>query len=353
MTSKLENHPPLRIGLAGFGLIGRRRARIAAADSRVQLAGIADPSPVARLEAAALYKVPVDADARKLLRRPLDVLLVAAPNVQAVPIAIAALRRGLHVLMEKPPGANLGQCRPLCSAAETSGRILKFGFNHRYHPAVARLAQAVRAGDIGKIINLRARYGHGGRPGYDQEWRGQARLSGGGELLDQGVHLLDLLHWLLGMPDSVYAELQTAVWPVQPLEDNAFALLHYPGGAVASLHSSWTQWKNLFSLEVFGETGSLIVEGLGGSYGPETLLHHRRRPAGGPPETTSAEFQGPDSSWQLEWEDFMNAMQHRAPYQGAPAEAMAVMQVLDRLRRSARLRRRLPIAVAQAAAAAV
>ena len=343
MAANLAEHPPLRLGLAGFGLIGRRRAQIAAADHRVVLTGLADPDPASRQEAAAIYKIPVYAEARALLRQPLDALLVAAPNLHAVPIAQAALRRGLHVLMEKPPGANLGQCRRLRVAAETAGRILKFGFNHRYHPAIFRLVQSVRAGDIGQIINIRARYGHGGRPGYEQEWRGQAKLSGGGELLDQGVHLLDLLHWLLGMPDSVYALLQTAVWPVQPLEDNAFALLHYPGGAVASLHSSWTQWKNLFSLEVFGVTGSLSVEGLGGSYGAETLIHHRRRPAGGPPDTSSAEFLGPDSSWQLEWEDFLNAVLCQAPYLGTPAEAVAVMQVLDSLRRSARTGRRVPI----------
>lgn len=344
MAIEISGISPLRIGIAGFGLIGRRRAQIAAADPRVQLAAIADPSSAARQEAAALYKVPVYAEARELLRRPLDVLLVAAPNVQAVPITVAALRRGLHVLMEKPPGANLSQCRRLQAAALSSGRVLKFGFNHRYHPAIFRLAQSVRAGDIGKVINLRARYGHGGRPGYEQEWRGQARLSGGGELLDQGVHLLDLLHWLLGSPDSVYALLQTAVWPVQPLEDNAFALLHYPNGAVASLHSSWTQWKNLFSLEVFGETGSLMVEGLGGSYGTETLIHHRRRPAGGPPDTTCAEFVGPDASWQLEWDDFLSALLHQTPCLGTPAEAVAVMQVLDGLRRSARLRRSVRLA---------
>ena len=172
MAANLAEHPPLRLGLAGFGLIGRRRAQIAAADYRVVLTGIADPDPASRQEAAALYKIPVYAEARALLRQPLDALLVAAPNLHAVPIAQAALRRGLHVLMEKPPGANLGQCRRLRTAAETAGRTLKFGFNHRYHPAIFRLVQSVRAGDIGQIINIRARYGHGGRPGYEQEWRG-------------------------------------------------------------------------------------------------------------------------------------------------------------------------------------
>src|SRR6185437_13051519 len=136
---------------------------------------------------------------------------------------------------------------------------------------------------------------------------GQAHLSGGGELLDQGVHLLDLLHGLLGQPCTVAAMLQTAVWPVAPLEDNALALLQYPGGVMASIHTSWTQWKNLFSLEVFCQRGAILVEGLGGSYGGERLIVDRRQPQGAP-ERQVTEYSGPDESWTIEWREYLEAI---------------------------------------------
>lgn len=342
--------PRLRLGIVGFGLIGRRRAQIAAEDGRAALVGVADPTPTAREIAAKQFQVPVFADAEELLNRePLDLLVVATPNSLAVPIAISALRRGLHVLIEKPPGTDAAQCRRLASAAARSGRLLKVGFNHRYHPALARLLTGVRQGEIGEVINLRAQYGHGGRPGYENEWRGRPQLSGGGELLDQGVHLLDLVHGLMGMPETVFAMLQTAVWPVHPLEDNGFALLRYPNGAVGSLHSSWTQWKNHFSLEVFGTRGALIAEGLGGSYGPERWILHRRRPEGGAPDTHEETFSGPDESWRIEWEEFLSGILHNMPYQGTPSDGLGVMTMLQALYRSARTGRAVRIAPRPAA----
>ncbi len=326
---------PLRVGIVGYGLIGRRRAEIVASDERVLLAGIADPSPVARAAAEQRFGVPAGADTDELLSRA-EIVIVATPNALAVPVVVAALQRGCHVLVEKPPGASAADCRAMARAARQARRILKIGFNHRYHPAIARLIAGVRAGDIGEVINVRARYGHGGRQGYESEWRGNAALSGGGELLDQGVHLLDLLHAVLGLPESVHGALQTAVWPVAPLEDNGFALLRYTGGAIASLHSSWTQWKNLFSLEVFGTQGALLAEGLGGSYGVERSIWYRRRPEGGVPEMVEEAFSGPDESWSLEWREFMGAILSGLAYQGTPAEGLAVMTVLEAIYRSAR-----------------
>jgi predicted dehydrogenase len=141
------------------------------------------------------------------------------------------------------------------------------------------------------------------------------------------------------MPQEVFCVTQTAFWPIAPLEDNAFALLRYPSGAVAALHTSWTQWKNLFSLEIFGRDGYLGLEGLGGSYGTETLTVGRRRPEGGAPDITRTTFPGPDESWRLEWEEFVGAMTRGTPYQGTPREGVGVMAALDGLYRSARAAR--------------
>lgn len=265
-----------------------------------------------------------------------DVVVVATPNGFLRDVAVAALDRGKHVLVEKPMGRNVDEARAMARAAEKSKRVLKVGFNHRYHPAIAEAHRRLRAGEIGKIINVRCRYGHGGRPGYEKEWRGNRELAGGGELTDQGVHVVDLLHWFAGTPRSAFAELQTAVWPLGDLEDNAFGIFRYESGAVASFHTSWTQWKNLFSLELFGDAGALLVEGLGRSYGTETLTLHRRRKEGGAPDTQTWTFDGPDDSWSLEWDDFLSAIGGKSAMLGSANDGLVAMRMLDALYRSAR-----------------
>ena len=268
-----------------------------------------------------------------------DVVIVSTPNAFLAEISIAALRAGKHVLLEKPMGRTLEEARAIAGAAQEAQRLVKVGFNHRYHPAIKRARELLAAGTIGAPINLRIRYGHGGRPGYEKEWRGNAELAGGGELTDQGVHALDLVHCFAGPPSEVAAMLQTAVWPITPLEDNGFAILRCGAGVVASLHTSWTQWKNLFSLELFGERGALIVEGLGGSYGPETLHVHERMLQGGAPSIRTERFEGADESWKAEWAGFVRAIREGTPYDGGPNDGLVVMAALDALYRSAESRR--------------
>ncbi len=327
----------MRVAVVGCGLIGSRRARVAVADPRTSVELVID----VREEAAAALGTECgcrwSVDWRAGLGDPaIDLVIVSTSNDQLAPVATAALAAGKHVLIEKPMGRTLSEARALQRAARESGRALKVGFNHRYHPGIARALTLVREDRVGHPINARARYGHGGRPGYDKEWRGRAELAGGGELTDQGVHVLDLFQALLGAPLEVFCRTQTAVWPVAPLEDNAWALLSYPGGAVASFHTSWTQWKNLFSLEVFGTEGYVSVEGLGGSYGVETLTLGRRRPEGGVPDLERESFPGPDESWREEWREFVDAVAGGTPYQGTPEDGVAVMRVLDALYRSAK-----------------
>ncbi len=327
---------PLRVGVVGCGLIGSRRAKETSLHACSRLGRVIDVD----VERAARLADELGCESgehwREVIQDPsIDVVVVSTPNRYLGEIGIAALQSGKHVFVEKPPGRNLTETRALAEAAERSGRRLKIGFNHRYHPAIRRAHQMISEGAIGELINIRARYGHGGRQGYEKEWRGDPELAGGGELLDQGVHIADLVHWFLGLPSEAYAELQTAVWPIAPLEDNAFGLFRYANGSVASFHTSWTQWKNLFSFEIFGNAGSLCIEGLGGSYGTERLVLARRKPQGGVPEIREEVFDGPDLSWNLEWKDFVSALREGTPYQGGPEDGLAAMTMIDALYRSA------------------
>jgi len=334
----------VRVAVIGCGLIGERRAREATASSRSRCVAVADPAReraemVARDAGAEV--VPGWRDA--VGRSDVDAVVVATPNRFLEEIAVAALAEGKHVLTEKPMGRNLAEARRMQEAAGRAGRVLKVGLNHRYHPAIAEAHRLVAAGEIGDIINLRCRYGHGGRPGYEREWRGSRELAGGGELTDQGVHVVDLLHWFAGTPTTAFGCLQTAVWPLGDLEDNGFGLFRFAEGSVALLHTSWTQWKNLFSLEVFGRSGAVVVEGLGRSYGPETLTVYRRKPEGGAPESTSSVFEGPDPSWRLEWEDFLGAALDGRPMLGTAEDGVVAMRMLDALYRSAAARAEIAV----------
>lgn len=324
-----------RVGVIGCGLIGGRRAATAAAHPSTEVAAVVDPD-LARAEALARgvggralrdWRAVVDDSS-------IDAVVVATPNGYLAEIGVAALEAGKAVLLEKPMGRTLAEAELLAASAVRAGRVLKVGFNHRYHPALERMLAAVRSGEIGRVVGIRARYGHGGRPGYEKEWRGDPELAGGGHLTDQGVHLADLIQGVAGLPARAVAFLQTAFWPLAPLEDNGYAMFHYADGAVAQIHVSMTQWKNLFSFEVHGETGAVLVEGLGGSYGEERLVRVRRRPEGGVPELAEESFPGPDRSWALEWEDFVSALGTGELRHGGPADGLAAMRMIGALYRS-------------------
>lgn len=327
----------INVAVVGCGLIGKRRAQEASFHPQSQLLAVADVNLAAAETLASEYSCQALTDWREAIAYPeVNAVAVATHNGMLAEIAIAALAAGKHVLIEKPMGRNLAEALKMAEAAASAQRVLKIGFNHRYHPALAKAYHLYKEGKIGEMINIRARYGHGGRPGYEKEWRGNPELAGGGELTDQGVHIADLIHWFAGLPTEAFSYLQTAVWPLQPLEDNGFGLFRFANGTVASFHTSWTQWKNLFSLEIYGQKGSLTIEGLGKSYGVERLILALRKPEGGVPEMEEIVFDQPDFSWQLEWEDFVNAIETGSSYLGTPEDGVAAMKMLNALYCSAK-----------------
>lgn len=298
----------MRVGVVGCGLVGRRRAAVVRESPRDQLVIVADVDRTRAEEVARENGCLVTTDWREVVSTDdVDVVIVSTTNDWLAPISIAAARNGKHVLCEKPLGRNPEESCQIVEAARANKVKLKTGFNHRHHGAIWKARELFDQGAIGEIYFIRCRYGHGGRPGYDKEWRANPEISGGGELLDQGIHALDLFRWFLGDFDEAVGFAATSFWNT-PVEDNAFALLRTAEARVASLHASWTQWKNLFSFEIFGRDGYLIVEGLGGSYGLERLIWGKRLPQSAPPEEKRFEFPGPDVSWDEEWREFVTAI---------------------------------------------
>ena len=291
------------IGIVGCGLIGQKRAKALGAGRLVACASRnlqnARRMAVGASGCAALQ------DWRDLVRLPsVAIVIVATSNDLLAEVSIGALENGKHVLVEKPASRSAAELSSVIRAAEDRGLLVRVAFNHRYHPAVRKARQMFCSGAIGEVLMVRARYGHGGRLGYDREWRADPALSGGGVLVDLGVHVIDLARLFLGELIYVAGHTATYFWDM-PVEDNAFLLLRNVKGNAAFLHVSCTEWKNMFSLEVYGNKGKLQVDGLGGSYGPEQLSHYNMLPEMGPPETTIYEFPGSDDSWNVEFAEFL------------------------------------------------
>jgi predicted dehydrogenase len=324
----------MNVGIVGCGLIGGKRAR---ALGNHRLVAVSDAVPVRAAALAATHPDCVAESQWQMLvsRADVDVVIAATSNDALAPVAVAALAAGKHVLLEKPGARSVSEIDTLMSAADRAQRLVKVGFNHRYHPALRKARLLVDDGAIGELLYVRGRYGHGGRPGYDREWRADPERSGGGELLDQGVHLIDLARWFLGDFVEVTGRLATFFWKM-PVEDNGFLLLTTARAQVAWLHASWTEWKIVFSFEIIGATGKLQIDGLGGSYGVERLTWYRMLPEMGPPETTIWEYPQEDRSWSLELDDFASAIERGVATSPSLADARAALVIVERVYAEAR-----------------
>jgi predicted dehydrogenase len=320
----------MNLAIVGCGLIGAKRLRSLGKEHRA----VAFADPVAARAQALAAQAPgavAVTDWRAAVERAdVDAVIVSTSNDALAPVTAAAVAAGKHVLVEKPAARNPDELVPIIAAADQRGVCIQVGFNHRYHPALQQARRLVDSGVLGPMMFIRARYGHGGRIGYDKEWRAKPEVSGGGELLDQGVHLIDLSRWFLGDFSDVQGHVATFFWDM-PVEDNGFLLLRTPGGQVAWLHATWTEWKNTFSFEISGRDAKLHIEGLGGSYGVERLAYYKMKPEMGPPETTIWEYPGEDHSWRDELAAFAQAIAARRPPPVTLRDAHAALTIVHRI----------------------
>jgi predicted dehydrogenase len=316
--------------IVGCGLVGGKRARaLVDLDAPVVTMYDTDPTRSEKLAAELGSRAVVaSSPGAAFAADGVELAVVGVTHDALVPLSVEALETGCHVLVEKPGARCRDELAALEDAARRAGRIVRVGYNHRFHPTVRAVKALVDSREYGRVLYLRARYGHGGRPDYAREWRADRSVSGGGELLDQGSHLVDLTRFLVGDVTLAFAELPTLFWPM-PVEDNAFLALRAEDGGIAWLHASWTEWKNLFSMEVALERARLDLEGLGGSYGTERLTVHAMRPEMGPPETTTREWAAPDESWRFEVEDFVAQLDGSKAVGAGLEDAAAVLHVID------------------------
>jgi predicted dehydrogenase len=316
----------VKAAVIGCGLIGRKRA-LAFPDS-VELTGCFDETALVAENFATEFGTRKFDSISELLEVPdLKFVVIATRHDSLHSLAITALKAGKHVFIEKPGAINLFQFEKVCEEARKSELKVHVGYNHRHHPAVKKALELSKNGSIGDVMFLRGRYGHGGRLGYEKEWRADKSKSGGGELIDQGTHLIDLSIGFLGELKLDYAATPNYFWKMD-VEDNVFMSLKNDSGSIAFLQASCTEWKNMFSLEIYGTTGKIEISGLGRSYGLETLTFHKMLPEMGPPLTESWSYPELDNSWGVEMHDFIDDIETGANNSDNLASSLDVLRVI-------------------------
>jgi predicted dehydrogenase len=325
----------LKVGIAGFGVVGKRRKNCIARHPGLRVVAVCDQT--FEDEGVLTDGVRYYRDYRRLLRDGLDVLFVCLTNDVAAQVTIAGLEAGLHVFCEKPPGRNVDDIVKViaCERAHP-GLKLMYGFNHRYHESVQEALRILRSGELGAVINMRGMYGKAKLITFNQpDWRTKRGIAGGGVLLDQGIHMVDLMRLFGGEFTDIHSFISNGHWGYD-VEDNAYAIMRTAGGVVGMLNSSATQWRHRFHLDINLERGSLILGGiLSGtkSYGAETLTVVRADPdndQGDPWEQVTRYNRDP--SWDGEISAFAVSILNDLPVQsGTSEDALRTMQLVFRI----------------------
>ena len=324
----------VRVGIAGFGVVGRRRR--AFVDQNPNLTTVAVSDITFGSSGVAADGLRCYADYHDLFGERLDALVVCLPNHLAAAATIDGLEHGLHVFCEKPPGRNVEDIRRVIAVErEHPGLKLKYGFNHRYHDSVIEANRIIRSGQYGPIINIRGVYGKSSIIPFASGWRAERRYAGGGILLDQGIHMLDMIRFFAGEFEDVRSFVSNTYWR-HDVEDNAYALLRSRDGCVAMLHSTATQWQHRFRLEVSLRDALLELTGIlsgSKSYGEERLRIIPRSEGssiGSFTETATSYLD--DQSWKREIDEFADVIVNDKPVvNGTSEEAKKVMQLVYRI----------------------
>ena len=324
----------IRCGIIGYGKMGKIRSQA------IEKSGLAMVSLVYDTNLPKEVAFPVAGSYKEIIESPeIDAVFICTPNHLIPRLCIAGLTAGKHVFSEKPPGFTANDVRGVIVAEQAAiGQKLMYGFNHRHHPSIVRMKQIVDNGELGKLLWMRGRYGKEVDASYFDGWRAKPELAGAGILLDQGIHMVDLMLFFGQGFHDVSAYVSNLFWKIDGIEDNVFAIFrNNETGVCASLHSTMTQWRYLFSLEVFLEGGALILNGLktsSGAYGDEVLTI-KRNPSylyDGRFESEETMTFDLDTSWQSENDLFFDAILNDKPvFSGSSQGALAVMELIDQI----------------------
>lgn len=307
----------MKIALIGSGGIGRKRALNLPVEMKIKI--VCDTDVLKGKQMAVDFGCSFERNWKKVVVDPeIEAVFVATTHNWLAPIGIESIKMGKHVFLEKPGATSLVEIKKLFSVYKKNPVVVAFGYNHRFHPAIQLAKKIIDSREYGEVMFVRARYGHGARLGYENEWRFDKKLSGGGELMDQGPHLIDLTNYLVGPMNKVTGMLGKMFWRTK-LEDSAFWVMKNIKGQMAHLSVTCVEWKNIFSFEIMLQKAKVQVDGLGRSYGKEHLTLYKMRPEMGPPEIEEHDFPEEDSSWKSENQLFFQRIEKK-DYSPVPIE---------------------------------
>jgi len=321
-----------KVGIIGYGQMGRIRHQAIDEVGCAEVIAISDPSLGTDFKS-----IPNLTHEEIIKHHEIVAIIVCTPNYLNKELTIRALKAGKHVFCEKPPCFTGKDMEEIIEVEKLSGKKLMYGFNHRHHDSIMRMKEIIEANEYGRILWMRGRYGKSVTPDYFKEWRAKKELAGGGIVIDQGIHMLDLFLYLGGDFDTVKAEVSNLYWNLE-VEDNAFVILkNSQTGIVANLHSTMTQWRHLFSLEIFMEKGYMVLNGLitsTMSYGEEVLSIAKNRstaPAATWKDEVKTQYIN-NNSWRYEMEHFFNSIEKDEPVKiGNSEDALKLMRIIDKI----------------------
>ncbi len=322
----------LRVGIAGYGVVGKRRRECIDRNPQLETVAVSDRelSTGTMPDGIRSYS-----DALALLDDELDAVFVSLPNDLAPRVSIAALDRGFHVFCEKPPGRDVNDILAVCAEERKHPELkLKYGFNHRYHDSVIEAKKLIESKSLGQLINLKGVYGKSRIISFASDWRTRRREAGGGILLDQGIHLLDMMRLFAGEFTDISSFISNEYWH-HDVEDNAYALMRTSEGVVAMVHSSATQWRHQFRLEITLTEGAIVLGGIlsgSKSYGDETMTTIIKSPEEGAMPVEETTTYNIDHSWQDEINEFSEAILRNKPIRyGNSQDALRTMELVYRI----------------------
>lgn len=319
----------MNVAIIGAGYVGRKRAL--ALPPKINLKTICDIDEQKGQQLAREFGCNFEKNWQKVLKdKKIDAIFICTTNNFLSKIAVSAILEGKHVLIEKPGGKNLKELQKVAEAYQKRKVVLMFGYNHRYQPAIVKAKILTNSKKFGKILFIRARYGHGGRLSYEKEWRFQKKVSGGGELIDQGCHLIDLVNFFCGPMPQMTGFVTNLFWKTK-LEDAAFFQLRNKQNQIADLSVTCIEWKNIFSFELMLETAKIQIDGLGGSYGREKLTLYEMKPEMGPPNMEEFLFDEKNNSWKDENNLFFKRIKQKDYSDSSIKDALYVMSVIKKL----------------------
>ena len=332
-----------KIGIAiiGAGRMGGRWAGVIAKHDGAKLVSVFDVDAAKTATLAGTYGARAAKSLEEVAKDPaVYAALVLVTHDQLAKASKELLEAGKHILVEKPGARSPSEFEPVVTAARAKNLRLMVGYSCRFHEHIQKAKELVGSGALGDILFVRARYGFGGRPDYDKEWRHDKTVAGGGELIDQGVHLIDLARWFLGDFAHVSGALEQGFWKGE-VEDNAFLLLQTARRQTAFLHASWTQWRALFSIEITGTEGYLVAEGLGGKYGKanEELLWGKRKNDFSLPVDTEQNFKSDPASYNPfahELSEFLASIRENRDPRPSGEDGLKALKIVSQIYDSAR-----------------